>query len=213
MDFLKTIAPWIFNALTGNVVGLAGLAASTVASKLGLADSSVDAVKTALSGITDPKDLLALKQADNAFAIQMKQLGFQHEEQMAGLEFKDTDSARNRQVALKDKMPDYIAGVVVIATFVLEGMLMFHALPTNVDGVILGRVLGTLDAALILVLQFYFGSSRSSQKAQDAAVDIGKAAAGASITVNSPDTNSASTAPTTSTVADNTPSSNLYKGS
>jgi hypothetical protein len=40
--------------------------------------------------------------------------------------------------------------------------MFFLGQPKGIDGVVLGRILGTLDSALMLVLGYYFGSSAGS---------------------------------------------------
>lgn len=62
LDILKTVAPWLVTALTGGVPGVAAMAASAIADRLGLGDGSVEAVTSALSGQSvTPEQLLALK--------------------------------------------------------------------------------------------------------------------------------------------------------
>ena len=75
MDFtaiLKTVAPWIGTALGGP---LGGMAVTAAANALGLGDKTTDAIKQAISGAT-PEQMLALKEADQAFSLQMQALGF-----------------------------------------------------------------------------------------------------------------------------------------
>ena len=75
MDFttlFKTVAPWIGTALGGP---LGGMAVEAVASAFGLGDKTTDAIKTAIGGAT-PEQMLALKNADQTFALQMQELGF-----------------------------------------------------------------------------------------------------------------------------------------
>lgn len=57
-----------------------------------------------------------------------------------------------------------IAAVIVAATLGAECYMLVRGSPTNLDSVVMGRVLGTLDAALILVIGFYFGSSAGSAR-------------------------------------------------
>ena len=71
-DVIKTVAPWIGTALTGP---LGGLAVEAAANALGLGEKTTEAIKTSLSGAT-PEQMLALKKADQDFALQMQALGF-----------------------------------------------------------------------------------------------------------------------------------------
>jgi len=66
-----------------------------------------------------------------------------------------------------------------------EGLLLWKGAPAGLDGVVLGRILGTLDAALMIVLSYYFGNTRASMQQVDAITAIGKAAANAPINITS----------------------------
>lgn len=61
-------------------------------------------------------------------------------------------------------MAHVIALMVVGSTIALEGMYLFYGGMSKVDPVVVGRVLGTMDSALIMVLAFYFGSSSASAR-------------------------------------------------
>jgi hypothetical protein len=70
---------------------------------------------------------------------------------------------------MKDlRVVDGIAILVVMLTLSMEGAIMFGHKP-DIDAVLLGRILGTLDAALLMVLSFYYGASATSQRGQRAA--------------------------------------------
>jgi hypothetical protein len=66
------------------------------------------------------------------------------------------------------RIVDGIALIVVFLTLGMEGTVMFGHKP-DIDAVLLGRILGTLDAALLMVLSFYYGASATSQRGQRAA--------------------------------------------
>ena len=95
---------------------------------------------------------------------------------------KDTNSQTMRNI---------IEGIVAIAVIGAcaagEGLLLFRGAPAGIDGVVLGKILGTLDAAAMIVLQYYFGSTRSSMQQVDAITAIGQAAANTPIRITMPD--------------------------
>lgn len=111
--------------------------------------------------VKDPEALLKLKQLDQDFSFKMKQLGFDTVTKLEQIDADDRASARSREIAVKDNTNKILAYMVVLATFTAEGIVMFHGVAA-IDGVILGRILGTLDAAMLLVLGYYFGSSSGS---------------------------------------------------
>jgi hypothetical protein len=146
------VAPLIGTALGGPFGGLAG----TVLSKyLGSTDPKI--MEAAITS-GDPDILLKMKQADNEFQEHMKTLSISEEQ----LIYADKASARDREEVVKDWTPRIIAYLVIVLVLIAEGSMFFVGQPKNMDGVVLGRVLGTLDSALILVLGYYFGSSASS---------------------------------------------------
>ncbi|MFM0250669.1 hypothetical protein [Paraburkholderia sediminicola] len=176
MDFLKTVAPWLVTALTGGVPGIAAMAASAIAGKLGLADGSVDAVRSALTGqqIT-PEQLLMLKQAEDDFALKMRQAGFTHAENMAGIQVQadrvaadDRASARNFAAVEHDHTARNLAYMYTMALFaviVLEFLLA--AQQVKVDDSVM-RALDTLFGILIAMVlgskEYFFGSSSRADR-------------------------------------------------
>lgn len=68
----------------------------------------------------------------------------------------------------------FIAFVVVVATLASETAYLFFGLKSEIPEGLAGRILGTLDAALILVLTYYFATSihqsRAPQRASDTPV-------------------------------------------
>lgn len=67
-----------------------------------------------------------------------------------------------------------IALIVVITTLGAESGYLFYGTKATIPEVLVGRILGTLDSALLLVLGFYFTSSviqsRSPQRTSDVSV-------------------------------------------
>ncbi|MFM0355475.1 hypothetical protein PQR12_18455 [Paraburkholderia nemoris] len=176
MDFLKTVAPWLVTALTGGVPGIAAMAASAIAGKLGLADDSVDAVKSALTGQQmTPEQLLALKQADDDFALKMRQAGFTHAENMAGIQVQadrvaadDRASARNFAAVEHDHTARNLAYMYTVALFAVIGLeFLLAAQQIKLDDGVM-RALDTLFGILIAMVlgskEYFFGSSSRADK-------------------------------------------------
>lgn len=161
---LATVAPLLGTAIGGPFGGLAG----TLLSKaLGTTDPK--AMEAAITS-TDPDILLKLKQADSDFKTQMAALEISEEK----LHFDDVANARNREIQVKDQTPKIIAYLVIVLVLVAEGSMFFVGQPKGVDGVVLGRILGTLDSALMLVLGYYYGSSAGSAKKDSTISELAK---------------------------------------
>lgn len=155
---LATVSPWIATALTGP---LGGMAVSAAADALGLTDKTEASLKLALSGAS-ADDMLKLKQADQAFSAQMQALGFQNIEAMAKLENADRDSARNREIQVKDRTPKILAYLVTTGFFAMLVFMLFKIIPTeNRD--ILNIMLGALGSTFTSIVAYFFGSTKGSE--------------------------------------------------
>jgi hypothetical protein len=151
---------------------LGNMAAKYIGKAIGVPDLKPEDAEKAIvdAQVNDPEILLKLKQADAEFAQQMKAMDVNLEQIYA----EDRASARTREIEIKDNTPKILAFAVVSLTFAAESFLLIHGQPANLDGVVLGRVMGTLDAALVMVLAYYFGSSSGSAQKSKALEVIAK---------------------------------------
>ena len=156
-SIIATVAPWIGTALGGP---LGGLAVEAAANALGLSDKTTEAVKRAVSGAT-PEQLLALKQADQGFALEMQKLGYENVEKLAALDVENTKDARNLQIQTRSPIPGALAVLITLGFFgILIGMM--HGVLKTTDNQALLIMLGALGAAWGAVVNYYFGSSHDS---------------------------------------------------
>lgn len=162
MDFpaiIKTVAPWIGTALGGP---LGGMAVGAIADALGLSDQTVDAVKTAISGAT-PEQMLALKKADQDFAVQMQALGFKQVTDLESLAVADRKDARTMQVAKPSPVPALLSLLVTAGYFgILVGMMAGGLSIYDSEAMLL--MLGSLTTAWGAVMAFWFGTTRDSSR-------------------------------------------------
>lgn len=163
-----TVAPTLATALGGP---LAGIAVKTIATQvLGKPEASEAEVEAALAG-ADPQTLLKLKEIDAEFKQAMLNAGVKFEEIAAA----DRASARNREIVTGDHWtPRLIAIGVLLLCIGLEGYVMVKGLPTGVSEVLVGRILGTLDSAALMVLAYYFGSSAGGRAKDETIAHIAK---------------------------------------
>ena len=156
MEWLKSVLPTIATAFGGP---LAGVAASFVADKLGLPDSTQQAVQAAISGAT-PEQLTQLRTIDADLQKYMAGLGVDLERVAAA----DRQSAREREAKTGDSWtPRILAAFIVAGWFAMQWFLVTHVIPAEMREIVL-RGLGTLDMAIGLVLGYYFGSSAGSRE-------------------------------------------------
>ena len=159
-SIVGTVAPTIATALGGP---LAGLAVKAIAGIFGLGDGATDEeVARAVQGAT-PEQLLALKKADQEFAVRMRELDVDLERIAAS----DRDSARVRESRVLDMTPKVlatiiIAGFLAAAYMVLAGQV--EGLKDPITAALVGSVIGYVSAKADQVVAYYFGSSASSAK-------------------------------------------------
>lgn len=128
--------------------------------------SDEELAKVQIAAMEHEEELLRLKLEKNKLDLQELELYF-----------KDTDSARDReiQIATSDKAPllnkiisPILALGIISLTFALFGVVMFDNNPvdsTRKD--ILIYVLGVLSAIATQIVSYYFGSSQGSKDKAD----------------------------------------------
>ena len=163
LGFAKKVLPWIGAAATGNVPALIAMAAKTVQDTLGVeVEPTPEAVASAVAGAT-PEQIIALKAADNDFALKMREFGYKESTELVKMSYDDTANARAREISTSDVTPKVLAAVIVLGWFLIQGFLLTEVVAVPNKDLVM-RALGTLDMALALVLGYYFGSSASSKR-------------------------------------------------
>lgn len=153
------LAPTVATALGGP---FAGAAVNAICDALGLpAGSGEDDIERAVS--KDPDSLVKLKKVEATFKAKMKELDVDLERVHAG----DRDSARKREVALRDKIPGMLAFSVTFGFFATLYYVIRFGVASGVDSMLVGSLLGTLGTAWVSVVTYYFGSSSGSDKKND----------------------------------------------
>lgn len=158
-SIIKVVAPWIGTALGGP---LGGMAVEAAANALGLSTKTADAVKQAIGGAS-PEQMLALKKADQDFALQMQALGFKNEADLETIAAGDRDSARKMQAGAPSFIPALLTCFVVGAfTATLILLLKFDVPDTNRDIVV--YMIGQLSGGFTSALAFWLGTTRDSSR-------------------------------------------------
>lgn len=166
---LKSVAPSLSAALGGPMVGLA---VQTLAQAI-FSDKPAEEVKmphlvSRLSEIMSGKVensqtyLVALKKADREFTVKMRQLEINLEE----IAQADRASARKRQAATGDLMPQILGGSVMVGFFVTVAYVLRGGLQDiNADALtLIGTLIGYVSAKADQVIGYFFGSSSSSRE-------------------------------------------------
>lgn len=162
MNFLKKIAPFLSTGLS--LAGPYGAIASKILTPiLGLKpDAKEDDYAAALAKAT-PEQIEAIKQGEQQFQLQMKQLDIQSVDELEKIAAADRASARDMQIQTKSKIPGALAVSIVIGFFILLGGMMFGKLhPADNQALLL--LLGSLTMGFGAVINYYFGSSAGSDR-------------------------------------------------
>jgi hypothetical protein len=158
-EFIKKMLPMLGTALGGP---LGGMAVEAIGSALGITNATTDNIKQALQGAT-PDQVLALKKAEQEFAVQMAALGFNSTKDLEKIAADDRDSARRREMAVHDRTPATLAYAVTAGFFGVLGYVLCYGTPAK-GGEALLVMLGSLGTAWAGIIAYYFGSSAGSAK-------------------------------------------------
>lgn len=155
--FVRQVAPTIGTVLSGGnpLVGL-GISALSNA-LLGKPDGSEEEISIAMQNAST-EDLAKLREADNTFKIEMKKLGLDEKK----LAFDDADSARKREMTVKDKTPAVLAYLLTVMFGGTLGTLIFGPEVAESNKAIVYSMVGSLGTVWIAAMAYYHGSSRGS---------------------------------------------------
>lgn len=164
MDWKKivgAVAPTLATALGGPLAGMAAAAVSDAL--IGKPNGSEAEIVTALQA-GGGEALAKLRAADQAFAVRMRELDID----VHRLHQADRASARDANVrgGIQGRVFALVL-VIFVAVIGIEAAVLFLGVPDGIDGQMVGRILGTLDAALLAALYYVFGSSAGSAAKTD----------------------------------------------
>ena len=160
---LKSIAPTVASALGGP---LAGIAVSALGDALGVTEATQDRIATALTnGSLTPDQLTQIKVLELKYTDDEKERGFRYSE----LSFKDRDSARAANVAGKTQLPLFWLSLFLLTiTLGTECSILFFGYPERTSEIVIGRVLGLMDAVTMMVLAYWYGTTNGSSQKNEA---------------------------------------------
>ena len=153
------VAPILGNAILPGVGGIAG---SIVAEVLGADPEDPAEIEMKLANAT-PEQIKELKQAAMQHKERLTELAIEQEKTYLA----DRQDARQRELELtkttgkRDTNLYILAWTVVVSFFLTVGILIFADIPEG-QNEILYMLLGVLGTGFITVIQYFFGSSKSS---------------------------------------------------
>lgn len=158
-DTIIKIAPTVATALGGP---LAGTAVSALGSLLGLNSPTPENLAEVISaGKLTPEQLSAIKQLELKYQAEEQERGFKYAE----IAFKDRDSARKANVeGGTQKSLFWLSLLLLSLSLGTEIYVLFQGYPEKLSEIIVGRVLGLMDAVSMLVLSYWYGTTNSSSQ-------------------------------------------------
>lgn len=165
-NFLKKAFPFLSVAATafGGPVGAMGAQALGAALGKDVKPEQIEAELTKLT--TTEEGRAKAQQAEADFKLAMAKLNYESVEALERIALEDRDSARKREIAVKDKMPLVLGGATCTIFFTVVITLLIKGVPVESKDVLL-IMLGALTAGWKDVLGYYFGSSAGSAAARD----------------------------------------------
>jgi hypothetical protein len=156
---LTTLAPTVASVLGGP---LAGMATTALINGLGLApDTSKEDLMKAVAGAT-PEQMTKIREIEAKLIVDLKTLDVD----LSKIQVDNTKDARAREVATKDWTPRILAFLIIGLYIGVQAYVLGFVIPESSINIAM-RSLGTLDAAVGLVLGYYFGSSVGSANKTD----------------------------------------------
>lgn len=153
-QIISAVAPVLGATLGGPLGGLAG---NVLASALGVDPADPKALENAVLS-QSPETVAKIRLAE----IELEKQAQQHEIDLEQINAQDRNSARQREMAVRDKTPAILAYAITAGFFGTLGYLLVAGKPAT-GGDALLVMLGALGTAWAGVIAYYFGSSMGSK--------------------------------------------------
>lgn len=155
-EVIRTVAPTVASALGGPLVGAAVAALGGI---LGVDDATTEKVAEVIrNGHLTGEQIGQIKALELQYQNEEKERGFRYAE----LEYKDRDSARQREVQTGDSTNRVLAYTVVGSFIAVVGATILGY--AKIESVLAGTLIGYLSAKAEQVLAYYFGSTAGSAR-------------------------------------------------
>ena len=156
-EVIKSVAPTVATALLGP---LGGVAVSALGNILGVSEATQDKIAEVVKqAAMTPEQITKLKELELEYKNNEQERGFKYAE----LAFKDRDSARQANVAGNTQRPLFWMSLVLLTGCIgAEGVVLFSGYPPHIPEMVVGRVLGLMDAVTMLVLSYWYGTTNGS---------------------------------------------------
>jgi hypothetical protein len=157
---VKSIAPMLGTALGGPLGGVAGAALARALGGDPTKASAEDLSK--MMGSLTAENILAIKKAEQAFTLQMRELDIKSESDLEAIAAGDRDSARNREIQVRDLTPAIGFYLITAGFFSLLVGLLFYPVP-EANKAVIYTMTGSLGAAWLGCIAYFYGTTAGSR--------------------------------------------------
>ena len=165
---LGKAAPVIAGIMSGGTLGpVAAGVAKQVGKALNLGDNPTPEDIEAAVVKADPAQLAELRRIDADLEAHLAELGFKRDE----LVYKDRDSARKREMAVRDSTPRIFAWVALGGFLGTLLLVILRGMPDDKSEPLIYVGLTALGTILSQVAAYYYGSSSGSKEKTQAMAD------------------------------------------
>lgn len=161
MGFIGKALPFIGAAAAGNVPALVAMAAKEIGDAIGSKVEPTQAGIAAAVANATPEQFAAIRQAEQEFALKMRELGYKEATELARMVVEDTKDARNMQVQTRSKMPAALTCILAFGFFGTLGWMLYDDRVMESPPLLI--MLGALGAEFTAACKFWFGTTSGSQ--------------------------------------------------
>jgi hypothetical protein len=167
---LGKVAPWLATTLAGPGAGLAVEALCKITGMEPRLENARKAASMTAEGSLTGEQFLALQQAEAEHMERMQSMGYRQLVDLEDIAFRDRDSARNREIQVRDGTNQIHAYAITLGFFGTLGYILKFGLPQQNEAAknVLLMLVGSLGTAWTTgVVGYYFGSSSGSERKTD----------------------------------------------
>jgi hypothetical protein len=158
-SFLATVAPTLASAVLGP---LGGVAVAGLGKILGIDAATTENVTKAITdGKITPEQMAEIRKLEMQYKNDEAERGFKYSE----LEFKNTQSAREMQIATHSPFPAWLSAGITAGFFGILGWMLYDESITNSEPILI--MLGSLGAAFGAVVNYWLGSNSGSARTKE----------------------------------------------